>query len=769
MTETNIRIVSPGPDLGIWVRRAAVQGPDLSVDLLQRACGTLRHRYRLAAVPHSGPQPSLLIATDRRIPSIHLEQEDWLLDVIDVGEPSRRLSLADSEGLLLLPLLIERALLAELVQRTDIWRLDSPRIWYEAKPFRTEEGIAAYRRFEVASLLVESVGVGVAADVGTAFFSTATLAYFFDDAVAADERQHRRALFAEFTGRQQGQKGTLLYDNGRSRVKCYFEEAPDGVTCGSTGTVRVKGNTYGSLFAYYRSEIPELPVTEDTTVVRVSFSGLGRPQWVAADRLYVRVMNDDVPDRLSSVDKIAPADRRALLQGFWDRLEPNPLGGVAPGFHNGFWSPEPNRITRLVPEGVEFGQGQRLPAPASPSVGSYRDYYRQRLEYLEKAGCYSVPPTVGRTLYCAYPRPLGEEAGRRLAGDIAARVSKWASRQFVTSLVEYDTIAQAIEQLRRANHSGTVVFVLDEEPAAYYEAAFHLSGWRIKRITERVLRQHYRYLTEGAWDKKQRTNSRERGRNRWEQFIAMNTLDVLQQMDCIPWRSEHAGPYEALLVIDVGHDRRHSALSLLIARSGDKSPSFGVYSEVQVKPDHKQEMINPVMLADIIGRLFQKAFRRRFDPIGSLLVVRDGRVCGQEPEGIERGTARLVEQGMLGRDARVDVVEFHKDSLKSVRLWDVSGSGEVTNPLEGTALRISEQIAVVAATGSATLHQGTAQPFMLVGNGRCSAILEAAAAAFAAAQLNWSSPTVAQRLPLPLKRTDDELTARAAQEIRRIR
>lgn len=770
MLETNIRIVRPDPDLCIWVRRAAVQGPNLSADLLQRACGALRHRHRLAAIPLGGRQPSLLVATNSQIPFIHLEQENWMLDVTDAGEPSRRLSLGDSDGASLLPALIERALLVELARRTDLWTLDSPRIWYEAKPFRTEEVIAAYRRFEVASLLIEGVGVGIAADVGTAFFTTATLSHFFDLTVAAGDRQQRRALFADLTGRQQGQKGTLLYDNGRSRVKCYFEDAPEGVTCGNTGKVRVKGKTYDSLFAYYRAEIPGLPVTEDTTAVRVSFPGLDRPQWVAADRVCARVMNDDLPESLTALDKIAPKDRRSILQGFWNRLEPKPLGDVAPGLCGGFWRPEPNRITRLVPVGVEFGQGQCLPAPALPSVRAYRDYYRQRLEYLEKAGCYSVPPTVGRTLYCAYPRTLGEEIGRQLAGDLATRIGKWTRRQFVTSLVEYDTIAQAIEQLRRANQSGTVVFVLDEEPAAYYEAAFNLSGWRIKRITEQALRQHYGYLTGGAWDKKRQSSTRERGQARWHQFVSMNALDVLQQMDVVPWRPEQVGPYEAQLAIDVGHDRRHFALSLLIARAPDKVPSFGIYSEVLIKPDHKQEMINPVMLADQIVRIFQRgALRRRFDSIKSLLILRDGQLCGNEPEGIQSAVAKLASEGMLGTDARVDLVDFHKDSLKSIRLWEIEGDNQVNNPLEGTAVHLEQRITVVVATGAATLHQGTAQPFMLVGNGRCPAILDAAGAAFAAAQLNWSSPTVAQRLPLVLKRTDDELTARAAQEIRRIR
>ncbi len=769
MLETNIRIVRPGQDLYVWVRCAAIQGADLSIDLLQRACGTLRYRHGLAAVPYSGSQPSLLVATKGTIPPIHIDQEEWALDLMDAGEPSRRLSLEEPDGALLLPPLIERSFLAEIARRTDLWTLDSPRILYEAKPFRTEAGIGVYRRFEVASLLVEGVGIGVAVDAGTAFFTTTPLAYFFDATVGADERQRRQALFAMLTGRQQGQKGTLLYDNGRRRTKCYFDEAPDGVTCGTTGTVRVRGKSYASLLAYYEAENPELPLGEGTPAIRVSFHGLSRAQWVAGDRVFVRVMNDNVPDSLRDVDKIAPVTRRALLEEFWKRLEPEPLGRAAPGFFSGFWIPDTDRVAQLVPPALEFGQGRRLPAPSSPTVGAYQAYYRQRLRYLEDAGCFSLPPAVGRTIYCAYPRAVGEEIGQRLASDVADRISKWARRPFVASLVAYDSIVQAIEHLRRANHPGTVLFVLDEEPAAYYEVSFELNSWRVKRVTQGVLRRYYKELTEGSWDRKRRAVTSDRGRARWDQFVTMNALDVLQQMDAVPWRSAQAGPYEALLAIDVGHDRRHFALSLLVARSTDSVPGFGIYSEVQIKPDHKHETINSVMLTDQILRLFQKALPRRFLAIESVLVLRDGQLSGQEPEGIKGALARLVDQGMVSKDARVDVVDFHKNSQKSIRLWEVREDGAVGNPLEGTAVCFSRRIAVVAATGEATLHQGTAEPFVLVGDRQCAAILDAAQAAFGAAQLNWSSPGVAQRLPLPFKRTDDELAARAAQEIRRIR
>lgn len=768
MLETNVRLVPPGPDLCLWVRRAAVTGPDLSRDLLQRACGTLRYRHGLAAIPCDGTQPGLLVATHAPILGIHLEQENWVLEVSDAGGASRCLSLTDPVGASLIPSLIERSLLAELAGRTDLWTLDGPRIWYEAKAFRSQDGIAVYRRFEVAALLIEGVGVGVAVDVGTAFFTTDTLGYFFSPG-DLQERQRRRSLFAELTGRQKGQKGTLLYDNGRSKMKCYFEDAPEGVTCASTGKLRVKNRTYDSVFAYYQAEYPELPVTEDTSAVRVSFPGIGRPQWVAADRVCVRVMNEDVPESLSAVDKIAPNDRRVFLEGFWNRLGSNPLEGIVEGFHDGFWRPEPSRITRLTPPALEFGQDKWLPPPAAATIVAYKDHYRRRLKYLDEAGCFSLPPSIGRTLYCAYPRGVGEEITHTLSADIVSRISKWGRRPFDASPIPYDHIGEAIEQLRRVERPGTVLFVLDRSPAAYYEVSFQLHDWRVKRVTEAVLREYHHYLKVGAWDKKQRAVSAERGQSRWDQFVTINALDVFQQMDGIPWRSVQAGPYEALLVIDVGHDHRHFALSLLIARSIDKNPSFGIYSVAEAKPDHKQEMMNPVMLADYMVRVFEKTSRRRFDPIGSLVVFRDGQVCGREPEGIEQGMAKLIAMGMLAKNARMDVVSFHKESLKSIRLWEVESSGNVLNPLEGTALRISEQMAVVASTGAATLHQGTAEPFMLVGDGRCATILDAATAAFGAAQLNWSSPGVAQRLPLPFKRTDEELSARAAQEIRRIR
>jgi hypothetical protein len=76
---------------------------------------------------------------------------------------------------------------------------------------------------------------------------------------------------------------------------------------------------------------------------------------------------------------------------------------------------------------------------------------------------------------------------------------------------------------------------------------------------------------------------------------------------------------------------------------------------------------------------------------------------------------------------------------------------------------------LLCTTGSATLQKVTADPVLLVGRGDRLPMDRIADHFFSSAQHNYSSPGVAQRLSAGLKRTDEELEARGAQEIRRIR
>ena len=70
MIETNIRVVYPGKNFYMRARYAEVKGSNLSIDLIERACGRLLYQYGLAAIHVSGDEHRLLVSTSREIPSI---------------------------------------------------------------------------------------------------------------------------------------------------------------------------------------------------------------------------------------------------------------------------------------------------------------------------------------------------------------------------------------------------------------------------------------------------------------------------------------------------------------------------------------------------------------------------------------------------------------------------------------------------------------------------------------------------------------------------
>ena len=762
--ETNIRLVSPGPSLYVPILRMAAKGQNLDSDLLELACSRLRRSGGVGAVVDPDSVGVLLVASKRPVHPVELKDSDWQIQVEDLGEPDFRMYARDRPDLV--GSLVERALQSQLEGCSRFWSLQGPRIWYEPEPFRVEEDVCAFRRFELSALPVADAGIGVVADVGTAFFSAYTVDYFFDLGVNASERASRSKRFTAITGRQAGQKGTLAYDYGRSKTVCYFEEAPPGLTCATTGHIVVRGRDYVSLYEYYRVQYPHLDVSEDDAVVRVSFRGLGRPKPVAARLLRPRVMNDNVPPGLSSVDKVPPDVRRRLIQDFWTYLGDRPLGPGLPGLLPGFWVPPSQQVRQFLPPAIRFASGKAVPEPRSSDTSEFRKYYRGRRPLMDAGQVFKFPPAAARTVQIAYPSQHGKAAGQ-LGDDVVRLLGQWTTKRFNSNLVPYEVASNAFAELKGYSE-GVVLFVLDGEPAAYYEAAFHLPGWRVKRVMESTLAEQFGYRQRGIWDRQKRRQTLESGKRRWDNFVAFNALEVLQLLDAIPYRTDQLGAYESQLAIDVGRDRRFFAVSLLVCRDSSKLPDFGVYTRVLPKADPKKEAINRHLLQDAILDVFDIAMKGAEDPVGSLLVLRDGRLVGAECQGIEGAVDILQQGGALGSGARVDVVEFRKSSLKNVRLWEVRGDS-VTNPLEGTGVALGHDTFVLCSTGASTLTQGTAEPVMLVGQGRDAPLHDAAFSSFSAAQLNWSSPAMAQHLPLPLKRTDDELKAQAEQEIRRIR
>ncbi|MEM9954176.1 MAG: hypothetical protein AAF846_21375 [Chloroflexota bacterium] len=758
--ESNIALVPYGENLYLNVREGIVEGTDLTPDIVEKACRTLVFQRGIAAMPHPTKRNRVLIAASHSIRDVKLQGINWAVSIKDSGQSAHQYRWRNLGDRYLIAELVQRTLEAYLELETSYWTLDSPHIWYEEAPFDTQQGVRAFRRFTVGAIPLDEEGLGLAVDVSTAFFSKKSLAYYFELGLNESENKKRQQKFDKLTNRQKGQKGTLWYKTQDNEGKCYFVSAPEGVTCANTGQIVARGTSYNSLYHYYQSNYPEFDIKPNARAVKVSFDGYGKASWVAAECLFIRVMNDNLPRSLKQVDKIVSSERRDMLQTFWNDLPGNPLGRIIRGeIQELFWQPSEERVVSMRLPDLLFRGNHRLSGPNSQNTGSYKQYFRTRQQTLYDVGCYSTPPTMPRNIYLAVPTETSAEAVKRLRTDLNDHIKKLTGQQVsLAEPITYKSVDTAIGQLR-AKNAEMVIFVLNDDPAAYHKTAFD-QKWHIKRITQQVLESKFKRL--------------ESKPNQWDSFITMNALGIVTQLNVVPYAVETLGAYDAQLVIDVGYDRRNFALSLLIARQ-EGEPQFQLYTEVYPKPAHQHDTINPTILRDTICDLFKRAMMWG-TPLKSLLILRDGefRVLKAEKEelheqrGVLEAVHKLSDDVHLTPDVRVEMADYRKSANRPIRLWTRNDTNTTQTALEGTGVLINANHLVLATTGAATLYQGTPQPIAITADGNCTDLAAAGQSIFISAQLNWSSPKVAQRHSQPVRIVDDELQAHQAQEMRRL-
>jgi hypothetical protein len=765
MVETNIRILQSGMALSVPVRRARVTSTHTDPDLLEKVCSQLRRRHQLAAIPMPDEQASILVAGRRPIPAVRLEEETRAISIEDAGELPP-LTLEKESDRALLPSLIERVILASITREGLRWVIaGAPRVWYQARPFKVIDGIAGYRRIAISALLIENVGIGVAADLQTSFLTERDLDWYFDDGLLANEGSRRRALFYRLAEREQGQ-GTLLYTRGSTRSTCYFVEALPRLTCGHTSPVQVAGESYSSVFDYYSKRFPELHISPTDRAITVSFKIGSGSQVVAAKLLKLRVFNDALPERLQECIAISPAERRQATLQFWNEFRQNPLAPIDAEFEGALWTPAPTHVWHIRPPTLHFGKQTTLRPPNGTS--SYREYWTERTKTLESAGCFQCPPMFPRVIYSVSPNTVDEMAVRALVNDVRARLKKWTGKEIGSVPLTYDRIQHGITSVNDLTQEGILLFVMNDEPSAYFDISLHLGHRRPQHMAAATLLNHFDKLKNGAWDRRAQKITARRGRMLWDSFVSLVAINLLQLYDGVPWTTE-AGPFEATVVIDVGHDRRHFGLSVLLIRENGASPEFCIQTEISPKADVKHESINAVVLRDEILKIVRRVWQKSRTALNSMLFVRDGRICGDEATALAEVRNQLISESILASNARVEAVDFAKDMSARVRMWDVCGPERVENVIEGTAIEISDNMVVVANTGRATLHNGTAEPVAMVARTATRSLRDAAEMSFYASQLNWTQPRVAARLMLPLSRTDEELVARAQHEARHTR
>jgi hypothetical protein len=763
---TNLKLVSSVRGGLIECRKLSVKTGHRGDDLLSSVCSRLR-RDQLVAIPWEAR--TLLVLGPKPLQVRTVAAPAWQAEFSDAGR--HILDIGNAAELAVAAKLVHALFIVMFENLPNYWRgSSSARIWYPYDSREISDGIAMHDRVSFSTQPISGLGVGVAIDVGHRFLSEHSVAHYFDSSVPAEEATRRRRAFAELSQRTERRKGTLAYNTGGNvKQTCYFVDYEEGMTCATTGPLHFGSKHFESLYHYYRKDRPELNVERDDVAVFVSFTGLSGPKPVSAKllRLSISLEEDRVPYALRKRLPTPPYIRERLIDRVWKSLPLSRLADVGCVVSDGLWVPDAARERRLDAPSLVFAD-RTLRSPPASTIDDYISYYRSRRQILGEAGFLELEEVARRDIKLVMPPDTirwSAELAQQFSTDLVAYIQRLAKREFTTKIVRASTCEVIVEKLGK-DPCGIAVVVFDaKEHAAYALLSQELKRWRKKRLTVQKVSH--------VWEELHQAEpglERNRAQQRWDDMMFHSAVDVLDQMGGTPWRLSSA-PYEACLAIDVSDNRRHYGFTLVVCRDTERYPSFQRITRIWHKGDHQFETINSDLLADSLGKLMSelRSVLGGFDPLASLMVLRDGHECGDEMDGIREGLGRWREMGCLADHATVDVASLLKSSTKDLRIWRRRGE-ERSNVLEGHAVLLDEVTALVCCTGAATLGgRGTAEPIVLKAADDTMSLLRLAQGTFAFAQLNFSSPGRAHREPLPVRELDAALAERVAQDTRGIK
>jgi hypothetical protein len=753
MTETNIKIVNFGENLHLLVKEVVLESEGLNPKQMRAVCAKLRNRYRVAATPCGNSSIYVPIWFD--FPEVHINIDGWLITP-KVIKNSIKLEYSNSQHRKFIGDLYKQALFFEIQKTNLFWTIEneSNRIFYENKPFfegrKRGHEVNAFRRFEVSELEVEGVGLGISVVISTSFFSTLSIEEFFEENKAHD--------FDRISLRQNEQKGTLLYVTPESSTICYFEKYLEGKTLSTTKGIEVKGKYYETPYQYFKERYPTADINPNDKVAIVSFKNMEIKVPVPAKMLYPRVMNDALPAKLTKMAAIEPSERKSYLENnFWNKFGSFPFGKRLADLNKNYYVPHKDNCGIIRIPNFIFGNKSILSSPQVINQYGYKIHFRQRMEYLEKHGCFFVPPIIdGSELFFVLPNGIHKDIVDKYQKDITEKIKSYTKTEIdAIVLSPYSGYLEGVYDLKNNYNPSTVIFVFENnDPATYFHIDYELQNWKLKRATTQELIYKYKKLDQPN------------GKKSWDSYIEMTALGVIQQMGCIPYVVDsNRFNYAMHLLIDVSEERTHYAISLQIWKQGMVFPIFP--SRIKRNIGGK-ETINPVLLKDLLLELFKNHANeiKRYN-IANMLAFRDGVDCGEEYSAILDAVNELKIQNILPNEFNFDFAEYHKSSRKGIKLWN-NYRGEITNPLEGNYLLIGKNTAILTPTGCGTLTQGTSDPLIIQTKYTQPDMNKVLEDIFLSSQFNFSSPKVAQRLMLTAKRTDELLQEKRAQEIKRI-
>src|SRR5207244_10817534 len=114
------------------------------------------------------------------------------------------------------------------------------------------------------------------------------------------------------------------------------------------------------------------------------------------------ILNESLPDSLTSVDKIDALSRIRLIDRFWRLVGDNPFGIPAITVLQGYYRPNVERIVSVDLPKLEFANGKIVEPPTQRDAHEYKKHYRCRSELLVRYGLCRFPPAIHRKVQCEH-------------------------------------------------------------------------------------------------------------------------------------------------------------------------------------------------------------------------------------------------------------------------------------------------------------------------------------------------------------------------------
>ena len=389
VVETNLRLIQ-SENGKLPVRRVRLESNDRCPDLRQKVCSRLRGD-RVTAVPSPWDSAEILVPAGTAGLRRQAMGDGWHASLI-MSEYGRDLDLRNPTEAQSAAELLQKAAVVELEFGGEYWWLsESTRNWYSDVPATSDEGVMLLPRLSLSTCVLRDGVLGLAYDGGYLLCTEHTVADFLLD---KESRRH----FDRLRGKAGGRRGTLIYNTGQARrLKCYFVDYANDLTCGSTAQICVQNRRYSSLLDYYQREKSGLDVSADDDVVRVSFEWGKRPVLVAAKLLRLRLQLDpsQMPRKMRRL-AMSPESRRKFTNSRWTPTTLKTIEMIGLHASPSLWQPPATETTQLTPPCLLFGSGYRLESPAGASLAEYRPYFSRRAELLLEHGVYRFNPAVAR-------------------------------------------------------------------------------------------------------------------------------------------------------------------------------------------------------------------------------------------------------------------------------------------------------------------------------------------------------------------------------------